>query len=216
MKAMILAAGRGLRMLPLTLNLPKPLLAVKGTPLIVYHLQAFRRAGIHEIVINLGHLGSKIEQFLGDGRQWGVQIHYSYEDPILETGGGIAKALPLLGTDPFLVVSSDVFTDFPFEHLPREPQGLIHLVMVDNPSYHPKGDYALQEGNLLKTGETLFNFGGIGIYRPALFMGCPEGAFPVSTLFEKAINLHQATGEYYRGFWHNIGTPEQLAILNDL
>jgi len=214
MRAMILAAGYGKRMGILTKELPKPLL-LKDKPLIAYHLQAMARAGIQEVVINLGYLGHKIEAALGRGEQFGVQIHYSYENPILETGGGIALALPLLGDEPFLVVSADIFTDFSFERLPRFPKGLIHMVMVDNPIHHPHGDYALIDQEIVENGTPLLNFSGIAVYRPELFVNCPKGAFPISLLFKKAIQACAVTGEYYAGLWHNIGTPEQLAELNE-
>ncbi len=212
---MILAAGYGKRMGPLTAKIPKPLLLVKNKPLISYHLQAMARAGITEVVINVAYLGHKIEAALGQGEQFGVRISYSYEDPVLETGGGIAKALPLLGEEPFIVVSADVFTDFPFKRLPKFPKGLVHLVMVDNPSYHPRGDYALVDGVIAENGNALLNFAGIGVYRPELFVDCPTGAFPISLLFKKAMQKQAITGEYYQGLWHNIGTPEQLSLLNE-
>jgi len=214
MRAMILAAGLGKRLRPLTDHTPKPLLPVRGKPLIIHHLQALARAGIVEIVINVnhGHLGKKIEEALGDGQQLGVQIFYSIENPALETGGGIAKALPQLGPDPFLVVSGDILTDFPFERLPFEPKGLAHLVLVDNPPYHPQGDYALINGLVAEVGGPLLNFAGIGVYRPALFAGCPAGIFRLPSLFKKAFIEQQITGEYYSGVWHNIGTPEELML----
>ena len=211
---MILAAGRGKRMQSLTDQMPKPLLLIKNQPLIVYHLLNLKKAGIEDIVINLGYLGHKIKDALGNGTEWGVNIEYSPEDPILETGGGIAKALPLLGTDPFIALSSDIFTDFPFERLLFIPEGLVHMVMVDNPPYHPTGDYALLNGKVRETGDSLLNFGGIAVYRPELFIACPKGIFPVSILFKKAILSGMATGEYYQGMWHNLGTPEQLLSLN--
>jgi len=214
MHAMILSAGRGQRMRPLTDHTPKPLLEVKGKPLIQYHIEALLRVGIENIVINLGHLGSKIEKRFGNGSSMNVQIQYSYEDPILETGGGIAKALPLLGPKPFIVVSGDILTNFPFERLPKEPKGLLHLVLVDNPPHHLRGDYALVDGYITEGGGPLLNFAGIGVYRPELFQECPKGAFPVPQLFKKALQSQQVTGEYYQGIWHNIGTPQQLLELN--
>ncbi len=212
---MILAAGYGKRMGSLTIDLPKPLLLLRGQPLISYHLRAMARAGIQEVVINLGYLGHKIEEALGQGEQFNVRIHYSYEEPILETGGGIVYALPLLGEAPFMVVSADIFTDFPFEQLPKFPKGLAHLVMVDNPSHHPTGDYGLVGEAVMESGGPLLNFSGIGVYRPELFVDCPKGAFPIALLFKKAIQSHAVTGEYYAGLWHNIGTPLQLSELND-
>jgi N-acetyl-alpha-D-muramate 1-phosphate uridylyltransferase len=214
MRAMILAAGRGKRMQPLSDHTPKPLLEVRGEPLIVRHIKALARAGIQEIIINLHYLGEKIEAALGNGSQWRVQLQYSPEDPVLETGGGIAKALPLLGSQPFIVVSSDIFTDFPFENLPKKPDALAHLVMVDNPAHHVRGDYGLVQTQIVFTEGPRLNFGGIGVYRPELFGGCPAGAFPLAFLFEKAILAGQATGEHYKGLWHNIGTPAQIQELN--
>lgn len=210
MRAMILAAGRGKRMGALTNHTPKPLLLFRNKALIIYQIETLARAGIQDIVINLGYLGYKIAETLGTGKQFGVNIVYSVEDPILETGGGVAKALPLLGADPFIVISSDIYTDYPYEKLPKEPEGLIHMVMVDNPPYHPRGDYALVNGKISESGASLLNFGGIGVYRPELFEGCPEGIFPLAVLYQRAIQAQQVTGEYYQGVWHNIGTPDQL------
>lgn len=215
MRAMILAAGPGVRMRPLTEHTPKPLLPVNHKPLLVYHLEALARANITDIVINLGYLGHKIKAFLGNGHAFGVNIEYSHEDPVLETGGGIAKALPLLGEDPFIVVSGDIFTDFPFERLPQQLSALGHLVMVDNPPHHLRGDYALTNGKVHKTNGPLLNFGGIGVYTPQLFTGCPTGGFPLVLLYKKAIQEQKLTGEYYKGIWYNIGTPEQLVFLSN-
>ena len=214
MRAMILAAGRGKRMGALTDHMPKPLLLIKQKPLIVYQIEALREAGVEVFIINLGYLGYKIAARLGDGKQFGVQIKYSLEDPVLETGGGVLKALPLLGADPFIVVSGDIYTDFPYKKLPKNPKDLLHLVMVDNPPHHPRGDYTLVDGKISKTGQPLFNFGGIGVYRSELFLGCQEGRFPLKVLYEKAIKEQKVSGEYYPGLWHNVGTSAQLADLN--
>lgn len=216
MKAMILAAGRGERLRPLTDHTPKPLLEVGGKPLLVHHIERFAQAGITDIVINLSHLGEKIEQHLGNGTTWGVRIRYSYENPVLETGGGIAKVLSWFGTSPFIVVSGDIFTDFPLERLLIEPKGLGHLVLVDNPPHHPKGDYALVEEHILEDGDNLLNFAGIGVYRPELFADCPAGRFSLPLLFKKAFSQRLLTGEHYQGIWHNIGTAEQLQTVNEL
>lgn len=222
MRAIILSAGLGKRMLPLTEHTPKPLLKVAGVPLIVHHIKNLSLAGIREIVINLGHLGEKIEQTLGNGSAFGVNLAYSYEDPILETAGGIKKALTsdLLGPDPFIAVSSDLFTDFPFETLPQLPKKLIHMVLTDNPPHHPKGDYALKGENVLEKAAlpdgSLLNFAGIGVYRPELFEACPEGIYKLPQLFKKAFLSNAITGEYYRGIWYNIGTPEDLQAVNSL
>lgn len=216
MRAMILAAGRGNRMRPLTDHTPKPLVKIGGSPLIVHHLHNLARANIHEIVINLYHLGHKIEEALGDGSQWNVNIQYSYENPLLETGGGIVRALKWLGSDPFIVVSGDIFTDYPFASLPNNPKGLGHLVLTDNPPFHPRGDYALVGDKISATGNPLLNFAGIGVYRPELFQGCTETPFALPTLFTKAMSQQAMTGEYYSGIWYNLGTMEQLNELNQL
>ena len=211
---MILAAGRGERMRPLTDHTPKPLLKVKGQPLIVYHIKTLAKIGIKDIVINLGHLGHKIETALGNGDTWGVRIQYSYEDPILETGGGVVKALPLLGSDPFIVVSGDIYTDYPFERLPKNPTHLLHIVLVDNPPHQPRGDFALVDGFVLESGGPLLNFAGIYVYRPEFFEGCTVGVYSIGPLMRKMIRNRQVTGEYYQGMWHNVGTPQQLEEIN--
>lgn len=220
MKAMILAAGRGNRMRPLTDHTPKTLLMVGNDPLIVHHIKNFAKANIREIVINLGHLGEKLKTVLGDGSQFEVNLQYSEENPVLETAGGIKKALNLLGNEPFIVVSGDIFTDFPFErlkeHQPNDPKSLAHLVLVDNPPHHPRGDYALVEGYLSHSGQPLLNFGGIGVYRSEFFSDCPEGPFPLAKLFAPLVEKRSITGEYYKGSWYNIGTPEQLAEANQI
>lgn len=217
---MILSAGRGNRLRPLTDHTPKPLLTIAGQPLIVYHLQKFAKVGIHDIIINLGHLGEKIEQFLGDGARFGVNIEYSYEDPILETGGGIAKVLSKLGPEPFVAISGDIFTDFPFERfkmktLSEQPERLAHLVLVNNPPHHLRGDYALVADKFVaEQPGPLFNFAGMGVYRPELFSDCPRGAFRLPDLFKPAFINQQITGEHYAGLWYNIGTAEQLSEVN--
>jgi MurNAc alpha-1-phosphate uridylyltransferase len=231
MRAMILAAGRGNRMRPLTDHTPKPLLEVAGIPLIVHHLHNLAKAGFREVMINLGHLGEKIEQKLGAGESFNLRLYYSYEDPILETGGGIAKVLSWLeskdettsastvsnqGSNPFLVISGDIFTDFPLEGLKLKSSKLAHLVLVDNPDHHPQGDYFLREdGTVCETGSPLYNFAGIGVYRAQLFQDCPKGAFRLPDLFKKAFEHHAISGEYYRGRWVNIGTPQQLIQVNN-
>lgn len=217
MKAMILAAGRGERMQPLTDHTPKPLLAVAGKPLIVHHLEALRTAGITELVINTGHLGEQLPAALGDGRQWGVQIVYSPEPPeALETGGGIFQALPLLGLEPFLVVNGDVWTDYPFQRLPSAPTGLAHLILVNNPPHHLQGDFSLAQdnGRVGESGEQRFTFSGVSLLRPALFAGCTPGRFPLGPLLRRAMPSGEVTGEYYAGAWRDIGTPQRLADLD--
>lgn len=215
MKAMILAAGRGDRMRPLTDTTPKPLLRIGGQTMIERHVHALARAGITELVINYAHLGEQIEQALGNGHAYGVEISYSPETGgALETGGGIFNALPLLGSDPFLVVNSDIWTDFAFEQLPSWPDGLAHLVMVDNPEQHPQGDFSLSAGLLSSRGPVMLTFSGIGVYRPELFSGCTAGAFPLAPLLRRAMDDGQVSGEHYRGSWFDIGTPERLDAVN--
>ncbi len=215
MKAMLLAAGRGERMRPLTDTTPKPLLRIGGQTMIERHVLALARAGITELVINHAHLGEQLVAALGDGHAYGVGIAWSAEpDGALETGGGIFKALPLLGDAPFLVVNADIWTDFPFAELPAEIDGLAHLVMVDNPEHHAGGDFSLSAGRLSQRGPAMLTFSGIGVYRPALFAGCSPGAFPLAPLLRKAMDAEQVSGEHYRGGWFDIGTPERLEAVN--
>jgi N-acetyl-alpha-D-muramate 1-phosphate uridylyltransferase len=216
MKAMILAAGRGERMRPLTDTTPKPLLPVAGRPLIAHHLEALHAAGVREVVINLSWLGEQIAEQLGDGARYGLRLHYSHEgEPALETGGGIFKALPLLGPEPFLVVNGDVWTDYPFERLLQAPRGVAHLVLVPNPTHHPEGDFALAGERLVLDGERL-TFSGIGVYRPELFEGCAPGAFALAPLLRKAAAAGQVSGEAFAGRWYDIGTPARLQTLEAL
>jgi N-acetyl-alpha-D-muramate 1-phosphate uridylyltransferase len=214
-RAMILAAGRGERMRPLTDTVPKPLLHVGGRPLIEWHVAALRAAGIVELVINLGYLGERIRDYLGDGRRFGVTIAYSPEPPgALETGGGILQALPLLGDAPFIVVNGDVWTDYQFAALPAVPRGLAHLVLIDNPPQHSTGDCALREGRVTLEEEPRLTFAGISMLRPELFAGCVPGRFPLGPLLRAAITAGHVDGEHYRGRWRDIGTPERLAALD--
>ena len=215
MKAMILAAGRGERMRPLTDHTPKPLLKVGGKPLIVWHLQRLAQAGFKDVVINHAHLGQKIEAALGDGGEWGVHIRYSSEVSALETAGGIANALPLLGDEPFLVVNGDVFTDVDFSSLKLQAPNLAHLVMVDNPPQHPQGDFAIEAGKLAEVGATRYTFSGVGIYHPQLFAEVTKGeAAKLAPLLRKAMSEGLVSAEHYLGVWHDIGTPERLAELD--
>jgi MurNAc alpha-1-phosphate uridylyltransferase len=220
MKAMILAAGRGERMRPLTDHTPKPLLEVGGKPLIVWHLERLAKAGFKEVVINHAHLGEQIEQALGDGSQWDLHIQYSPEKIALETAGGIANALPLLtksmnGNESFLVVNGDTYTEIDFASLKLLPNNLAHLVLVDNPPQHPNGDFAIKNGLLQNDGLQKLTFSGVGVYRPTLFAGivCGESA-KLAPLLRIAIAKNQATAEHYQGVWHDIGTPERLANLD--
>ena len=215
MKAMLLAAGRGERMRPLTDTTPKPLLRIGGQTMIERHILALARAGITELVINHAHLGDQLVAALGDGHAYGVGITWSAEpEGALETGGGIFNALPLLGDAPFLVVNADIWTDFPFSGLADDIDGLAHLVMVDNPVHNPGGDFALSGGRLARRGPAMLTFSGIGVYRPALFAGCSPGAFPLAPLLRKAMDAEQVSGEHYRGGWFDIGTPERLEAVN--
>lgn len=208
---MILAAGRGERMGKLTADTPKPLLRAGGRYLIEYMIEQIKRAGITDIVINVAYRGEQIQQALGNGNQYGVHIEYSVEPERLETGGGIFQALPLLGSDPFLVVSSDVVTDFPLASLPQQPTGLAHLVLVKNPEFHPRGDFGLRDGLLDMNAKPAHTFANVGVYRPELFAACSPGYFPLNKILFPAIREGRVTGEFYQGSWFNIGTPEQLA-----
>jgi len=210
---MILAAGRGERMRPLTDHTPKPLLQVGGRALIEYHLNAVAAAGITEVVINHAHLGEQIEAVLGDGHHYGVTISYSHEREALETGGGIFKALPLLG-DTFLVVNGDIWCDYDYTQLPRELSGLAHLLLVDNPEHNPEGDFVLTDGVVSSSGGDRLTFSGIGLYRAELFAGCEAGAFPLAPMLREAMGRGMVSGEFYGGRWVDVGTPQRLAELD--
>jgi N-acetyl-alpha-D-muramate 1-phosphate uridylyltransferase len=216
MRVMILAAGRGERMRPLTDATPKPLLTAAGKPLIVHLIEALAAAGLGELVINHAHLGHRIEDALGDGAHWGVHIRYSPEEHALETGGGIFRALPLLGPDPFLVVNGDVWTDLDFARLRLGEHRLAHLVLVDNPPHHPNGDFALQGTNVHAGGGPRYTFAGIGVYHPALFRRCEPGAFPLAPLLRAAMAEGRVSGEHFAGRWLDIGTPARLQALEQM
>lgn len=211
MRAMILAAGKGERMRPLTLHTPKPLIPVAGVPLIEYHLRALAQAGVTEVVINHAWLGDKIEAHLGDGARFGLQIVYSQESQPLETGGGIYQALPLLGADPFILVNGDVFTDYDFAVLQKPLQGLAHLVLINNPEHHLEGDFSLEEGRVLAPTTATLTYSGIAVLHPELFAGCQAGAFKLAPLLRQAIAQGQVSGEQFNGCWIDVGTPERLA-----
>lgn len=207
---MILAAGRGERLRPLTDATPKPLIMAGGKPLIAHVIERLVLAGFAQLVINLGYLGDQIEAFLGDGSAFRAKIAYSREPKeALETGGGIFQALPLL-SDPFLVVNGDVATDFPFTELPRKILGLAHLVLVPNPAHHPQGDFAFTAGWIKDQGAPRYTFSGIGVYRHALFAGCQPGRFPLAPILRQAIAKGQVSGQLYSGFWSDIGTLDRL------
>ncbi len=215
MRVMILAAGRGERMRPLTDVTPKPLLPVAGKALIVHLIEQLARAGLRDLVVNHAHLGHQFEDYLGDGSRFGVRIVYSPEpEGGLETGGGIHQALSLLDSDPFIVVNGDIWTDFPFERLPQSLDGLAHLVLVDNPPHHARGDFFLKEdGRVLAGGEPTLTFSGIGVYHRALFGHCQSGRFPLAPLLRAAMAQSKVSGEYYGGRWRDVGTPERLTAL---
>jgi N-acetyl-alpha-D-muramate 1-phosphate uridylyltransferase len=214
--AMLLAAGRGERLRPITDTVPKPLVQIAGQPLIGYHLEALARAEVSQVVINLSWLGEKIRAALGDGRRYGVRIAYSEEGPVpLETGGGIYRALPLLGPEPFLVVNSDVWTNMDFSRVPTLEEGAdACLMLAPNPPQHPRGDFGL-EGDLVVERDTdRFTYTGIGLYRAQFFAGCAPGRFPLLPLLKRAIAARRLRGEVYRGEWLDIGSPERLAWLD--
>ncbi len=212
MKAMILAAGRGERMQPLTLTTPKPLLPAAGKPLIEHCIENLVSGGFTEIVINLSHLGEQIRRYCGDGKLWGATIEYSDEGEIaLETAGGIAKALPLLGNQPFLVINADIVCDYPLSKLKNQTIDLAHLVMIDNPPHHPEGDFGLTTDNLLSQHESpKLTFSGIGIYHPDLFAGIKPEPLKLRPILNQAIAANRISGEKYAGLWMDIGTPERL------
>jgi MurNAc alpha-1-phosphate uridylyltransferase len=211
---MILAAGRGERMRPLTDETPKPLLQVHGQPLIERHLIHLVGAGIERIVINLAWLGSQIRDYLGDGTRYGAAISYSEEAPrALETAGGIFRALALLSPGPFAVVNGDIYTDFPFETLALDAHRDAHLVLVPNPSYL-KGDFGIEQGEALEAAAELYTFSGVAVYRPAFFADCVDGVFPLKPLMLRSMAARRCSAQLYQGRWEDVGTPERLAALN--
>ncbi len=214
--AMVLAAGRGERLRPITDTLPKPLAEIAGKPLIVYHLEALARAGVRDVVVNLSWLGDKIRAALDDGARYGVSIAYSEEGPVpLETGGGIHRALPLLGTEPFLVVNADVWTDVDFSGVPPLEEGAdAWLLLAPNPPHHSRGDFGLDGDFVVEREADRFTYTGIGMYRPELFAGCAPGKFPLLPLLKRAIAARRLRGALYRGEWLDIGSPDRLAGLD--
>jgi len=216
-KAMILAAGRGERMRPLTDELPKPLLEVGGKPLIVWHIEKLAGAGFEEIVINIAHLGFKIQEFLGDGSGWGVRLHYSDEqkEGALESAGGIIKALPFFENEPFLVVNGDVWCDYVFDTAFRLADGVsAHLILVPNPQHNPTGDFVLRKGRLFAQEGERYTFSGIGYYSPIFFADIEYGKRALAPLLRGAMESGNVSGELFGGEWHDIGTPERLAMIN--
>jgi len=218
MKAMILAAGKGERLRPLTLHTPKPLVRAAGVPLIEYHVRALASAGFSELVINHAWLGQQIEDYLGGGERYGVRIRYSAEGEPLETGGGIFKALPLLGDQPFVVVNGDIFTDYDFSALRRVFSEKAHLVLVDNPAHHPAGDFCLEGGLVTDTAadEASLTYSGVAVLDPTLFAGCQPGAFKLAPLLRAAMASRQVTGERFSGRWVDVGNHERLAEVESL
>ncbi|MDR5900882.1 N-acetylmuramate alpha-1-phosphate uridylyltransferase MurU [Halomonas icarae] len=216
MKAMILAAGLGTRMRPLTDHCPKPLLRVGNKPLIVHHLERLRAAGIHEVVINVSYRAEQIIEALGDGSTYGVSIAWSREETPLETGGGIQRALPLLGTQPFLLVNGDIWCDLDPTTLPAlGDDELARLVLVDNPEHHPNGDFHLDaDGRVHSQGEPRLTFSGISLLDPALVANEPPGAFALAPLLRRAMAAGRVAGHHHRGQWVDVGTPERLTKLD--
>jgi MurNAc alpha-1-phosphate uridylyltransferase len=201
-------------MLPLTEKTPKPLLKVAGEPLINHHLHTLARCGITEVIINTCYLGEQIVAEIGNGASFGLDVHYSVEEQLLETGGGIVKALSWLGTAPFLVISADIYTAFPLNTLPCEPKGLAHLVLVDNPNYKMQGDFGLDNDRVLINSSATYTYANIGVYRPEFFAKAPHSAFPLGQLLRQHVAAGLITGQYYTGLWHNVGTPEDLELVN--
>lgn len=228
MKALIFAAGLGERMRPLTDRTPKPLLHAGGKPLIVWHLEKLAAIGVSEVVINTSWLAEQFPSVLGDGSRWGLRLAYSYEGPVpLETGGGMRRALDLLGGEPFLAINGDIWTDFDFSHLPPAPEGDAHLVMVENPVQHPQGDFVLRDdGQLLAEGGARLTFSGIGLYRPRLLhewrsvIGDAPGVdaqpprFKLAPLLRAAMTEGRISGQHHCGRWTDVGTPQRLAQLD--
>jgi len=213
--AMILAAGRGERLRPMTDTTPKPLLKVRGQPLIERHVIGLARAGMPHIVINLAWLGSQIRDYLGDGARYGATITYSDEQPrALETAGGIIRALPQLAPGPFAVVNGDILTDFPLESLGVAPGRDAHLVLVPNPPQHPAGDFGLEQGLAQSAASVRYTFSGIAVYRCAFFAGCADGVQPLKPLLLRSMVAHLCSAELYTGVWEDVGTPERLQALN--
>lgn len=210
MKAMILAAGKGERMRPLTLHTPKPLLKAGAHSLLEWQIRRLVAAGINQLVINHAWLGEQIVDAIGDGSQLGARVSYSAEQQPLETGGGISKALPLLGNQPFLVVNADIWTDYDYRLLKQPLPGLAHLVLVDNPPHNPAGDFALQQGQVSDTDTGKLTYSGIALLSPQLFADAPDGAFRLADLLRPAMSRQQVSGEYFAGRWLDVGTVERL------
>lgn len=215
MRAMVLAAGRGERLRPLTDTVPKSLVEVRGESLLERHLQSLQNAGIKNVVINLGWLGDKIVERVGSGARYGLEVVYSEEgDNVLETGGGIHRALPFLGDDPFLVVNADIFTDMPVPEPRLGPGTSGHLVLVPKPAYREHGDFDLCDDRVRNADDAALTFSGVAIYRPEFFAGCEPGRFPLAPLLREAAEAEQLSGSLYEGLWEDVGTQERLNKLN--
>lgn len=215
MKAMLLAAGRGERMRPLTDSLPKPLVPVAGRPLIAWHLAALAAAGYREVVVNTSWLAEALHAALGDGASFGVRITWSDEGPVpLETGGGIFRAVPLLGPGPFLVVNADIWTDIDFARLELESDAHGHLVLVGNPPHNVRGDFGLDGDRVVSRDTDRFTYSGVGVFRPEFFHDCSAGRFPLLPLLNRAVAARRLRGELHRGAWSDVGTAERLAALD--
>ena len=215
MIAMILAAGRGERLRPITASVPKALVEVRGESLLERHLRAVKAAGIDTVVINLGWLGEQIVDRVGSGADYALDVIYSPEgDNILETGGGIHRALPMLGDEPFLVINADIYTDMPFPTELPEPADDGHLVLVPGPEHRDRGDFALVDHRVRNEGDPLLTFSGVAIYSPGFFSGCRPGRFPLAPMLRAAADANRLGGEVYEGVWRDVGTPERLSELN--
>lgn len=216
MKAMLLAAGRGERMGPLTDHCPKPLLKVAGKPLLRHHLERLAQAGITEVVVNTAYLSEQVEHFLKLQTDLDLVIHISYEPLRLETGGGIHNALPLLGNVPFILINSDVWCDFPLQELSLPPGALAHLVLVANPAHNPEGDFAMKGHYAVADGNPRYTFSGISMLDPSLFKNCEKGRFPLAPLLREAMRENQVQCELYNGYWIDVGTPQRLQAVEQM
>lgn len=215
MPAMILAAGRGERLRPITDSCPKPLVTVRGRSLLERHLDRLAEAGIERAVINLGWLGEQIAERVGSGDRYGVRVSYSPEtEGILDTGGGIRRALPMLGNDPFWVLNGDIFTDFPLRAPQLDDDVLGHLLLVPRPAHRPVGDFDLVDGKVRNGEQPEFTYAGIAIYRPEIVAAEPVEAFSIVPFLRAAADSGRLSGEVYHGEWEDVGTPERLAGLN--
>jgi len=213
--AMILTAGRGERLRPVTDNLPKALVEVRGNSLLEHHLQAVRSAGVETVVINLGWLGEQIVERIGSGSRFGLNVVYSLEgDDILETGGGIHRALPMLGNEPFLVINADIWTDMPLPVVELDDDDVGHLMLVPTPGHTRTGDFDLVDGRVRNGEDAEFTFSGVAVYRPEFFANCAPGRFPLAPMLRTAADAGQLGGSVYAGLWRDVGTPETLTELN--